>query len=487
MQSATHDEAHDRSQRGTRQLLVARASVVAFGYVATAILTRKLGPTEFGIYGVVISQLVWLETLMNAGVPGATAKLMADGRHDQGQVERSARALLVGWSLALLAISWVAAPWLASLMRIPDGELFLRIAFLDLPLMAMFFSYNGALTGRRQFSVLAAAQAAYGLVKLAGILVLIGLGISVEGALVVYVLSTGIVSALLAVRYRNRGLRPTGIIMGEILAITAPIGLYLVAGQVLLNLDLWSLKSLWGGGGEVVGYYVASMNLSRMLLVISGAQAAVVFASVAWAVAANNTASAQRHVQDATRFAMIIATAALVILGLNAAEVLSLLYSGPYAGGQSFLPLQLAALTLLVLLDVFSHALLAAGRQWLVAGALIASIPIAWLSNFLLIPWLGPIGAAMSLLLGLGIATLIAGSMAYRRFGSLVRASTLARVLVAAAAVGLLSTLWSVDGPLVLVKLALLGMLYLLVLYGLGEITKKDFQLLRRSPNKLSA
>ena len=270
---------------------------------------------------------------------------------------------------------------------------------------------------------------AYGLIKLAGILVLIGLGISVERALVAYVLSTGIACGLLAVRYRNRGLRPKGVIMGEILAITAPIGLYLVAGQVLMSLDLWSLKSLWGGGGEAVGYYVASMNLARMLLVISGAQAAVVFASVAWAVAVNDTASARRHVQDATRLALIIATAALVILGLDAAEVLSLLYSGPYAGGQSFLPLQLAALTLFVLLDVFANTLMASGRQWFAAAALVATIPLAWLSNLFLIPWLGPIGAAISLLLGVGIGTLIAGAMAYRRFGSLVRLSTLARVL----------------------------------------------------------
>ncbi len=114
--------------------MVARGCVVACGYVASAILTRKLGPTEYGIYGVVISQLLWLEMLMNAGMPGATAKLMADSRYDQGQVERSARALLLGWSFALLAIAWAAAPRLASLMRIPDGELLLRIAFLDLPI-----------------------------------------------------------------------------------------------------------------------------------------------------------------------------------------------------------------------------------------------------------------------------------------------------------------------------------------------------------------
>ena len=112
----SHDETRERAQRGTRQLLVARACVVGFGFLGTAILTRQLGPVAYGIYGVVISQLLWLEMLLNAGVPGATAKLMADGRHDQWVVERSARALLVAWSLLLVAASWALAPWVASLM-----------------------------------------------------------------------------------------------------------------------------------------------------------------------------------------------------------------------------------------------------------------------------------------------------------------------------------------------------------------------------------
>jgi O-antigen/teichoic acid export membrane protein len=481
-ESASHDETRQRAQRGTRQSLVARACIVAAGFVASAILTRKLGPAEYGIYGVIISQLLWLEILLNTGVSGATAKLMADGRDDQGEVERSARALLVGWAVLLLAISWVVAPRIASLMRIPHGELLLRIALLDLPFMAIFISYDAVLTGQRRFGILAAAYVAYGLAKLTGVLVLIAVGFSVQRALIVYVLSTCIVGVVLVVRFRPRGFKPRGAIIGEILAITAPIGLYLVAGQVLLNLDLWSLKSLWQGAGEVVGHYVASMNLSRMLLVISGAQASVVFASVAWAVAANDTARAQRHIQDATRFAVIIATAAWVILGLNASEVLSLLYSRPYAEGHRFLPLQLAALSLFVILDVLAQALMASGRQWFAASALTATIPLAWLSNFLLIPWLGPIGAATSLLLGLVFAVLTAGVMAYRRFGSLVRLSMLARVLIAAVVVGLMSVLFPLRGPLVLVKLALLGGLYLCVLYWLGEITRKDFELLKKSP-----
>src|SRR5215813_8203860 len=63
---ASHDEVQERAQRGTRQLLLSRSCFFACGYVVTLILARGLGPTEYGIYGVVISQLLWLEMLMNA-------------------------------------------------------------------------------------------------------------------------------------------------------------------------------------------------------------------------------------------------------------------------------------------------------------------------------------------------------------------------------------------------------------------------------------
>ena len=486
-EKASHDDVREHAQRGTRQFLIARACVVASSFVASAILTRALGPSNFGVYGVVSSQLMWLEMLMNAGIPSATAQLMADSRHDQAAVESSARALLVGWSLALLATCWIAAPWVADLMRIPNGTVLLRIALLDLPFMAIFVSYDGALNGRRLFGILAAVQVAYGAIKLAGILLLVVLGISVEGALAAYVVSTGVLAAVLAVRYRPFGSRPRAPIVREILAITAPMALYLVSIQVLLSLDLWSLKALWTGPGEVLGHYVASMNLSKMLLVISGAQSGVVFASVAWALAEGNAARARHHIQDATRFGLILATAAWVLLVLNGSEVLSLLYSRPYADGDRFLPLQLAALAILVLLDILEAALMAAGHRWSIAGILLATVPFAWLGNVVLIPLLGPIGAAASLLLGVVIATVTVGIIAYRRFGALVRASTLGRVLVAAAVVGLASTLYPVHGPLVLVKLGVLGVLYFFVLFGLGEVTKDDFRILRGRPVGASA
>jgi O-antigen/teichoic acid export membrane protein len=481
-QAASHDEALERAQRGTRQFLLARGCVMASGFVVTVILTRKLGPTDYGIFGVIMSQLLWLEMLTHAGVPGAIAKLMADGRHDHGEIERSGRALLLGFSVLLLGVCWFVAPQLANVMRIPNGEVLLRIAIMDLPFAAVFASYDGTLNGRRQFGVLAAAHLIYGMTKLAGVVALTSLGLSVQRVLVIFVLSTCVVCAVLALRFRPPGFRPGGRTIREISTISAAIGLYLISGQVLVNIDLWSLKILWQGGGEVIGHYVASMNLAKTLMVIPAAQSGVLFASVAWALASQETMRAQRHIHEATRFALIIAAAAWVILGLDASEILSALYSNAYADGQRFLRLQLAGFGFFALIDAFAHALMAAGGQRYAAGALIATIPLAWCSNILLIPWLGPLGAAISMVLGTAIGAAVTGGMVYRRFGSLVQSSTVVRVFVAAAVVGLVSVVIEVHGLLVIVKLSLLGGLYLLVLYLTGEITGKDFGLPGKKP-----
>src|SRR5262245_30020825 len=111
-------EAHERQQRGTRQLFLARVFFFASAYVVAAILARNLGPADYGVYGVVISQLLWLEIVVSAGVPAAAAKLIADGRYDVGEVERSARTLLLGVSVLLFAICWYISPSLARLMQI---------------------------------------------------------------------------------------------------------------------------------------------------------------------------------------------------------------------------------------------------------------------------------------------------------------------------------------------------------------------------------
>ena len=53
--------------RGTVQMLVARVFLLVSGFGVSIILARALGPAEFGVYGVVMSFLVWFERIIGGG------------------------------------------------------------------------------------------------------------------------------------------------------------------------------------------------------------------------------------------------------------------------------------------------------------------------------------------------------------------------------------------------------------------------------------
>jgi O-antigen/teichoic acid export membrane protein len=469
------DDVYARQRRGTQQLLLARGVFYGSAYVAAAILTRQLGPASYGIYGVIISQLIWVEMVVNAGVPAATSKMMADGVHQPGAVARAAQTLLLASSLLVFLACWLLAPAIAAVMQIPDGAPLFRLAIVDLPFAAIYASYEGIFAGGRRFGVMAAAQVAYGLLRVGAIVAMAVVGLSIERALLATVFSSVAICAIMAVRYPPSGIRVEPATIKEIARFAGPMAICLIAGQVLVNLDLWSLQSLWTGGGDVIGHYVASVNLARLLAVIPTVQAGVLFASVARASAAHDNARAIRHIDQANRFAIIVAGGVSVILGANAAAVLSLLFSGAYAEGQRFLPLQLFGFSLFAVVDVFANALMAAGRQRLVAVVLTSIVPLVWAGNYLLIPRLGAVGAALSLVVGVAVGAIVTGIFTRLHFGAVHGWSTIVRVLIATVVVVLASSTVDVAGTMILVKLAALSVLYLLALYLLGEIKKEDW------------
>lgn len=471
------DEAHARQRRGTRQLLFGRLTFIASGYGVAVVLARALGPAEYGFYGVLMSLISRIELITGAGVPGATAKLIPDSGGNHAPIEASARFLLLMLALIAFGGCWVAAPWVERTFHIPGGALLFRVAALDIPATAIYASYTGSLGGQRRFGGIAVAQMIYGGAKLAAVLALLALGMSVTRALIANALGTVAACVYFLTRFPPQSFRPHSEVMRRLGAIAVPVGAYMIAAQVLGNLDLWALRVTWRGADEVVGHYVAALNIARTLAVIPTVQSGVLFASMAWALAARDEGAAHRHIQEASRFALLAAAAAWLVLGSDAAALMALIFSPPYAAGGSFLMLQLVGFGLYALLDAYAMCLIAAGRHWLVALSLLALVPAAWIANVLLIPRIGPVGASWALVLGMAAGAAIMGTLTYRRFGGLIAGRTLGRIAGAAAVVWMLGSLVPVAGPLVLVKMAVLAALYLGLLIWWGEVTPGDFGL----------
>lgn len=153
------------SARGTIQLLLGRGCFLASGYIISVILARGLGPAGFGVYGVIMSLLVWLESVGSAGVPGATTKLIPEHHEQAVLVERSAQMLLVLLSCVLFALCWALAPTLTRMFNLPQGVTLFRLAIVDLPFSGLYFAYQGILNGHRRFGMLSTGMLVYSLTK----------------------------------------------------------------------------------------------------------------------------------------------------------------------------------------------------------------------------------------------------------------------------------------------------------------------------------
>ena len=262
------DDAHHRQRKGTRQLLAGRASFIASGYVVSVILARGLGPGLYGYYGIIVSLITRVELITSAGIPGAIAKLIPEHQEDPRPVESTARAVLLGIGFTRLrAVLAGGAPG-GALVQGPQRHLPVPDRRLDVPATALYVSYTGILGGHRRFGHLAIAQMVYAASKVVGVLILLSIGMTVGGVLLTNALATMVACAFLLAKFPPSGFRAEPSCCAGSARSRCRWATYLIAAQVLSNMDLWALQLLWRGPEEVVGRYVAALNISRTLTII---------------------------------------------------------------------------------------------------------------------------------------------------------------------------------------------------------------------------
>ncbi len=460
--------------RGAIQLMVARCVFLASGLVISIVLARALGPASFGDYGVVMSVLTWVQLVFGIGMTGATVKLLAENAAETPTVEQTARVLFVVCSLVLVIPGWTLAPVLAGLFAMESGAVLFRVAMLDLPLMALFLAYQGILHGHGRFGTLSVALIMHTLAKLSGIIVLLGLGVSVLGAMVVHVLATAAVLVYLLVRFPPDRTRPSGVVARAMMRIALPLSLYSVALQILSNLSLWLLKGVGSAPEDVTGFYVGALNLARSLGTVQTVLSSIVFMSLSWALARGDLGLAQRRLQQAVRGALVVLAPSCLLLIAEAEPLMNLVYGSRYSPGATMLRYQAVAFAVLVFVDTFSAAAMAAGRFASPSAILLCLVPLAVALNAVLIPAHGGDGAALAFMASTLVGAMITLRQAHRHFGAIIHSTTVWRVGVALVVPALLSHLLPLTGAWLIAKLVMLFAVYAVILALLKELTIED-------------
>jgi O-antigen/teichoic acid export membrane protein len=321
------------------------------GYFATMLLAREMGPEKFGLYGILISVLVWMERTGRFGVPNAVARLISEGREQVQRVEQTAFMVSLIVYFAIFLIFWITAPTLARLFHIPAGTTLFRLAALDIPFYGMYFLYRGVGMGRRAFGTLSAAGVLYALTKLAGIISLVWLGLSISGALIVNIIGSFVGLLVLILRIPIKPMSLDSALVGTILRLALPLALSASSLEILHYLDLWSLKVLMPDGAASVGIYVAAGHLAKAPELVLVAVPSVLFPSISRALADNDLPLAQRYVQGAVRFLWVGLLPIAVLVAIEAEHIMTFLFSTRYTGGGPILTLLIFAYSCLAKRD----------------------------------------------------------------------------------------------------------------------------------------
>ena len=460
------------------------AGVTICGYVVAVLLARNFGPAVFGVYGIVYSVLMATELMLRFGVPQALTKLIggAPGESSIG-LQNTGVTLTLIINLAGFAIFWMAAPLVAEALNVPFGTRLFRIAILDIPFYALYACLGHVLNGRRQFNYTGLAHCAYGLTKVIGVIVLLMTDtLSIAGALIVNIASSVVGLAVLLKPSGMGAYRPSFAAKTSLIALAVPITIGDYGLQVLLGIDLWLLNALGTSiAADVKGDYVAATSLARLPNLVAYVLTAVLVPSIARALSEGERDTAGRLVLGTTRFLVVLVLPVCALIAANAPEIMQLVFSDDYVPGAGFLALLVFAQGLgYTLVAALMAILVGAGASRVAAQRIYIALIAGVVLNVVLIPLMGALGAAVAAVLSFAVGSFVMARLVRQTLGALIEWRPTVFAVLASIGVGLLSWLIPTTGLLLLVEVAVLGMVYVAIAWGIGLVRTSDLTQLRR-------
>jgi O-antigen/teichoic acid export membrane protein len=463
-----------RVAAGTVRVFAADALVVPTGILAAAFLTRSLGPELYGLFTVAASIVLWVETAATMLLSRAAVKFIAEADNWTPVAGRLNRVQL-GVSLAAMALLMAAAPGIAAWLHAPALVPLLRLIALDIPIIALASLHRAFLIGRGDFDRVALPTAARWLVRLALVFLLVGLGLSVTGA----ILATlgGSLAALLVTRVF---IRPS--LWGHaspaipgMWSYAIPLFSAAMATQSFNRLDLLMVKALVAAP-DAAGFYGAAQNLAIGPGLLAAAFSPLLLGTLSGLARDGLRGDFHALVQQVFRLMLMllpfVAAAAPV-----ASELAALVYgptfeqAGPAAGILFF------AAAALFIVSITTAVLTALGQPYLAFMLVAPLAPVAVAAHLIVVPRFGPAGAASVTAL---LAWFAAGAgilAVARRAGVQPPLRSWMWILAITVAAAALSQAWRPPGAWVLAELTVMAAGILAALRGTGVLGAADLAL----------
>ena len=463
---------------GTVRVFAAEALVFPTGLVTMAFLTRWLGADGYGVFSLAAMVVAWIQW----GVVSLLSRSTILSIRAAGEWKPLATRILhvhLAIGVAGGALLLLAAPLVARALSLPSLTLYLRLFALDVPLFVYAHAHRSIVTGLGRFGHRALAVATRWTTRMALILVLVGLGWSITGAIVASI-GASVMELLVARRYDRAPLfaRPATSAR-PFLTASVPLMVAAIALRILNDADLFALKAL-GASTADAGIYAAARNLALATNVFAAAFAPLILSTLVRLVHEGAVDHARDMSRDALRLVVLLAPFAALVAGASDGIVRLILGEAFAPAGPLLARLVFAGLAV-TMMGVGSAILIAGGELDRSAWILGSILPFTIAALIWAIPRFGAIGAAWVSTVAMATGAVMTMVAIARMWGVVPPTATMARAVLVALAAGLSARAWPASGWGLVIQLALFGGAIPLALLALGEFTRRELTVARRA------
>ncbi|MBI3654373.1 MAG: oligosaccharide flippase family protein [Acidobacteria bacterium] len=470
--------------RGTILITLAKLWFMISGYGISFALPRLISKDEFGLYKIVIGVVSIINAVIVTGTQQTVSKYISQEESKADAVKAKALRLqtLVGGAAALGF--FLLAPLIARYLHDERLTNYLRVASLITLSYGFYAVFIGYFNGRKDFLKQALLDVAYSTMKLGYIVLFVGLGFGVMGGVGGFALAAASVLAL-SVMVAGRGRREGEVPAAELLKFQA----YLLGFTLLLNLlqkvDLVLIKALSSAdatiASENAAYYGAALDLANLTYQIIISITFVIFPLISQATFAAERAKTQSYIANTLRYTLMIMAGLATLFSANARGALAVVYPADYQAGGAALRVVAFGMLFFGMLYVLTTIISASGepKVSLLIGALTLLLSAAL--NYLLIPLAGLRGAATATTVAMCVGAVGGAAYLAARFQAFLPWLSALRITACAALVYALSLSFSPAAKIwILIKLAVLGLVYVTALLVSREIGRDDVAILKR-------
>lgn len=464
--------------RGTVLSIAAQAWQLVTAFLLYHFIASILGAARFGHWRVTLSILNYFELLLYTGIVQVAAKRLAEAPDEAPVIERASYLGQMLFAGGLFIAAELSAGLIATTLREPALKPLIRIAALDIPLVAAFMIASYIRLGRVSFTRQAFGMWVYATAKFVAIAFLVWRGFSVPGALIGNALSSLVGFVVVfkpwegtAVKFREiwAEARTMGIAAVPFLVQSA------VAG-VSSDADLWFVQAL--EGSVAAGLYSGAVVLAEIPTFLFGGLSRVLFPSVVSAGARKNEALVARYATQGIRLALLVTVLGIAVIAATGGAALVMVFTPEFAAAAVPFTILMVASVGRNVRAISTDVMMARGqrRQALLIVTGTTFLELALLA--VLTTTHGQVGAAVAA----AVAAIVAGAAGAWTLRSLLGIRvvwTILRAGLAAAIVGVGLALTHPTGLWLLPAYLVAGTVYILLLLLMREIDAHDIASIR--------